>query len=104
MASRGAPKGNSNRKGKLCKKSLEVAARLEEIGCDPIIGMAEIAADARAAGDNALAGAMYKELAQYVAPKRKAIEITGENGADIFPKKITFEIIDGKHKSNPTTT
>jgi len=30
-----------------------------------------------------LRGQMYKELAQYVAPKRKAVEITGEGGGPI---------------------
>lgn len=40
--------------------------------------MAEIAAEARRAGDFNLAGTMYKELAQYVAPKRKAIEVQGD--------------------------
>ncbi len=40
--------------------------------------MAEIAAEARASGDFNLAGTMYKELAQYVAPKRKAVEVQGD--------------------------
>ena len=35
-----------------------------------------------------LAGGMYKELAQYVAPKRKAIEMTGPNGDNLFPDQI----------------
>ncbi len=31
----------------------------------------------------AIRAQMFKELAQYVAPKRKAIEVTGEDGGPI---------------------
>jgi len=31
-----------------------------------------------------LRGAMYKELVQYVAPKRKAIEVTGNNDGHLI--------------------
>ena len=71
-------KGMNGRKGVPNKKSVEIADKLAALGCDPLQGMAEIAAIARREGDNALAGQMYKELAQYVAPKRKAIEHTGD--------------------------
>jgi len=41
-----------------------------------------------------LAGGMYKELAQYVAPKRKAIEMTGLDGGDInIDSKFVIEIV-----------
>ena len=80
---RGAPKGNTNRKGKPLKHTIEIAEKLAAIGCDPIQGMAEIAEEARFKGDITLAGQMYKELAQYIAPKRKAIEHSGPGGSDI---------------------
>lgn len=80
---RGAPKGSQNRLGKPGKKTQEIADKLAAMGCDPITGMAEIAEEARAAGDLALAGQMLKELAQYIAPKRKAIEHSGPGGSDI---------------------
>ncbi len=35
-----------------------------------------------------LAGGMYKELAQYIAPKRKAIEMSGPDGKDLIPEAI----------------
>lgn len=62
----GRPKGSPN------KRTLEVQERLAELGCDPIEGMARIAMNM----DNSeeLRGRMFAELAQYVAPKRKAIE------------------------------
>jgi hypothetical protein len=40
--------------------------------------MARIAVDETA--DLSIRAQMYKELAQYVAPKRKAIEVKGEEG------------------------
>ena len=76
-------------KGTPNKKTLEVIERLKELKCDPIEGMAKIAQTALDAGDLPLAGQMYKELAQYVAPKRKAVEVTGANGN---PQELKWEI------------
>ena len=97
MAKAGAPIGNKNRTGKLNKLSMQIDKKLAELNCDPLEGMARIAQlsetafrdalrelnngeDVKIAGlykDLALAGKMYTELAQYVAPKRKAIEHSG---------------------------
>jgi hypothetical protein len=63
----GRPKGSRN------KLTLEVIDRLGALGCDPIEGMARIAMDENA--DLSIRAQMYKELAQYVAPKRKAVEM-----------------------------
>ena len=63
---KGRPKGVKN------KRTLEVAERLAKIGCDPILGMARIARDKKAPME--LRGRMFAELAQYIAPKRRAIE------------------------------
>ncbi len=68
-------------KGTRNKRTLAVIDRLEVMGCDPIAGMARIAMDESA--DLGIRAQMYKELAQYVAPKRKAIEVTGEDGGAI---------------------
>jgi hypothetical protein len=46
--------------------------------CDPITGMAKLAMDESKAPE--LRGRMYAELAQYVAPKRKALEHSGDAG------------------------
>lgn len=56
------------------KASLDVQARLAALGCDPIEGMALLAMDAGNTPE--LRGKMFSELAQYVAPKRKAVEVT----------------------------
>jgi hypothetical protein len=45
--------------------------------------MATIAKKAMDEGEFILAGTMYKELAQYVAPKRKSIEVSGEMELDV---------------------
>jgi hypothetical protein len=45
-------------------------------GCDPIEGMARIAMDERA--DLSIRAQMIKELASYVAPKRRAVEMKAE--------------------------
>ena len=50
--------------------------RLEALGCDPIAGMAKIAMNTKNRIE--LRAQMYKELAQYVAAKRKAIEIENQ--------------------------
>jgi len=66
------------------KKTLDVIERLEQLGCDPIEGMAKIAMDA--ANPPELRGRMFSELAQYVVPKRKAIEHStdGSSGQIVF--------------------
>ena len=80
MNVKGQPRHGGRQKGTPNKLTQEVIARLAELKCDPIEGMATIAAQAREAGDLKLAGSMYAELAQYVAPKRKAVEHTGGDG------------------------
>ncbi len=68
-------------KGTPNKRTVAVADKLEELGCDPIEGMAKIAMDDRI--ELNIRAQMFKELAQYVAPKRKAMEVTGEDGGSI---------------------
>lgn len=77
------PKNAGRKKGTPNKKTQDVTDKLEAMGCDPIEGMAKIAEKAFEDADYQLAGNMYKELAQYVAPKRKAIEVTGEGGGPL---------------------
>ena len=78
----GAPKppGSGRKKGTRNKITQEVAERLEELGCDPIAGMALLAADHNNSPE--LRGRMYAELAQYLYPKRKAVE-HGADGQEI---------------------
>lgn len=71
-------KTGGRQKGTPNKATQEVMGRLAELGCDPIEGMARLAMDA--ANPPELRGRMFAELAQYVAPKRKAIEHSAEPG------------------------
>lgn len=63
----GRTKGTPNR------RTLEVKLLLENIGCDPIEGMARLAMDTNNTPE--LRGKMYSELAQYLYPKRRATEL-----------------------------
>ena len=72
-------KTGGRQKGTPNKTTQDVAARLEALGCDPIAGMAALALDPTNPPE--LRGRMFSELAQYVAPKRKAVEHSAEPGA-----------------------
>jgi len=67
--------GNGRKKGTPNKSTQTIMDKLSELNCDPLEGMARIAKRAMDEGEFMLAGNMYKELAQYVAPKRKSIEM-----------------------------
>ena len=78
MSSKGAKPGErrgGRAKGVKNKATQSVIERLKDLNCDPIEGMAKIAKQAMEEGEMQLAGNMYKELAQYVAPKRKSVEV-----------------------------
>ncbi len=62
---RGRPKGSPN------KRSLATIRRLEALGVDPIAEMVKIATDPSV--DIKTRASMFRELAQYSAPKRKAV-------------------------------
>lgn len=60
------------------KSTQDLIEMIEATGCvHPVQGMAEIAVIARSDGNLDLAQTCYKELAQYVASKKKAVEHTG---------------------------
>jgi hypothetical protein len=68
--------GKGRRAGIPNKRTQAVADLLAEMECDPIAGMAQIALDAN--NPIELRAMMYAELAQYVAPKRRAVEHSGD--------------------------
>ena len=72
----GRPRGSRN------KRTLDVEERLRELGCDPIEGMARIAMDEAVPIE--VRARMFAELAQYIAPKRRAIEHTGDGTTHQF--------------------
>lgn len=64
------------------KRTSELKERLEALGCDPIEGMAQIAMDAATTPE--LRGRMFAELAGYLYPKRKAVEVKGDDGPSVI--------------------
>lgn len=82
---RGRPKGYPKTGGRLkgvknkAEKRDELLELIEATGCvHPLQGLAEVAVLARKDDNLDLATTCYKELAQYVAPKRRAVEHTTE--------------------------
>ena len=61
------------------KRTAEVRERLDALGCDPLEGLAKIAADPTI--DIALRARCYADLLPYVYPKRKTVELTADQQA-----------------------
>ncbi len=70
------------------KRTQAVADMLAELNCCPIIGMAKLAMDE--ATPVAVRAAMFRELAAYLYPKRRSIELSA---SDDFPQQITIQWI-----------
>lgn len=78
----GRQKGTPNKDTKaLCDR---IASKYP--GWDPVEAMAEIAQDDT--NDVMIRLAALKEIAQYIHPKRKAIEHTGKDGTPLVPPPI----------------
>lgn len=81
MGAKGGPKTGGRRKGSINKATASVQEKLEKIGLDPIEAMAQLVKDEMILGDDKDKGLikdLLKELAQYVAPKRRAVEVDAE--------------------------
>ena len=74
------------------RKTLEISALLESLGCNPIEGMASIAMDDKHSPE--LRGRMYAELAQYVYPERKAVQLAAETEGSLQTNnKLVVEFV-----------
>ena len=102
---RGAQAGErrgSRNKGIPNKRTMAVTEKLEALDRDPIEGMARMALDE--SQPIRLRAPMYKELAQYVAPKRKAVEVTGEDGGSVKTEmtvRAWLDSVNGKTLGPP---
>lgn len=76
-------------KGTKNRRTQKVMDILNELDCSPIKGLANIATIAMEKQDYALAGNMYKELSQYMYPKRRAIEVSAEIDQNISVEDLT---------------
>jgi len=72
----GYPKSGGRKKGTPNKATLAVAEKLASVGCDPILGLAGIAMDKKSSRE--LRARCYIELAQYMHPKRKPVDVPNE--------------------------
>ena len=77
--------------GAIGTRSKEIASKLKELDCDPIEALAMIAKDQTNTPE--LRFQANKELAQYVAPKRKAVEMDAalDGGLNINIQKFNLE-------------
>src|SRR3974377_682221 len=75
------PKSGGRKRGTPNRRTADIQEKLAAMGCDPIAGMAAIAMDEKQ--DIGLRAQMFKELAQYIAPKRKSVEMSGADGGEL---------------------
>ena len=71
------------------RKTQEITELLEPLGHNPIEAMVQIATDPNASLE--LRGRMNAELAQYVYPKRKAVEVAGDREAPLVIHRVVLE-------------
>ncbi len=75
-------------KGTPNKRTLDAAERLKSYQ-DPLVFMAEVMEDEQVPVEHRMSAA--RELASYLYPKRKALEISGDGGAEIAGSiKVSF--------------
>jgi hypothetical protein len=82
-------KSGGRQKGTMNKPGQQAAEILRSLNCDPIEGMVRIAMDTNNSPE--LRGRMFSDLARYIYPQRKAVELSGTDGADL---KITVTRAD----------
>ena len=93
MSSKGGARPGAGRpKGLPNKRTKEIAERLSELYCDPIEGMAMIANDTTL--DHSLRLQAFKELAQYVAPKRKSVDIDATIDGNVSIEVVRYSDLD----------
>ena len=63
------------------KRTVELVERLAELACDPVEGLVRIANDP--ATDAALRARVYADLLPYLYPKRKSVEVSGQDAAPL---------------------
>jgi len=73
------------------RKTQEIGELLESLGHNPIGAMVQIATDPNASLE--LRDRMNAELAHYVYPKSKAVEVKADQDARVVPSKVVIEIV-----------
>jgi len=93
-------KTGGRKQGTKNKASASVQDRLKVLKCDPIEQLVIIAREAQANDDIQLAVAVYKDLAAYVAPKLKSIELVASVAP---PEQLEVIITRAERPKNPNT-
>jgi len=88
MAHGGKRQGSGRPTGSPNKRSREIQERLDAMDVDPIEGMAMIASDPTVTPE--LKFQCFKELAQYVAPKRKSVDMTTTHAGEMTIEVVNF--------------
>lgn len=91
MANTTGKKFGGRQKGTPNKRNSEIADKLKALGCDPLEGMVQVAKMAMEDRDLVVAGRMYSELAQYVAPKKRAVDMDFGKSEGIKEIQIVYE-------------
>lgn len=78
MAHGGYREGAGRKPGSKTRDATLVAAKLEDLGFDPITAMVEVFKEARADGELAVAAKILGDLASYVHPKLSSVETKGD--------------------------
>jgi len=91
---KGSPKTGGRQKGTPNKINTNVRELLDKLGCNRLEGLARIAEDE----DNPIEirTRAYSELAQYVAPKLRAMELTGAGGGAIEVNVSAIELFKSR--------
>ena len=87
-------KTGGRKKGTPNKNSVSARELLDRLGCNPLEGLAEIAADE--SNPIEIRTRAYSELAQYVSPKLRAMELTGGGGGPIEVNVSAIELFKSR--------
>jgi len=86
------PLGAGRKKGSVNRKTELLTEKCEEHGIDPFAALLELAKS----DDQNIRLSALKEVCQYLFAKRKAVELTGQDGDDLSIKVIIEDY--GTHK------
>jgi hypothetical protein len=77
----GLPKTGGRVRGTPNRATDALARKLTKLGCDPIEGLAKLALDP--ATETSLKVRCFAELAQYIYPKRKAVDLVSPEDSEL---------------------
>ena len=86
-------------KGTPNKQTQNVIDRLEALDCDPLEAMVRIANRAEKEGELSIAAQLYKELGNYIYPKRKAVDVELSSNDDCAAHNITLTYVNAGNEA-----